>query len=131
MLQQGGEDKHKNRDGSGISVGGGVFTGWAPPWNPFFHCLVLEGGFDENGRFLHIPPGNVHRMSEYFRRVIIKFFLKKQLISAKIATSLINWRHSGSSVNASVHIPAGSSKTREALSQYISRPPLSLKKISI
>jgi hypothetical protein len=30
-----------------------------------------------------------------------------------------------------VHIPAGSSKTREALSQYIARPPLSLKKISI
>jgi hypothetical protein len=77
------------------------------------------------------PLGNLHRMSEYFRRVIIKFFLKKQLISAKIATSLINWRHSEVSVGASVHIPAGSSKTREALSQYIARPPLSLKKISI
>jgi hypothetical protein len=44
---------------------------------------------------------------------------------------LINWRHSGFSVDASVHISAGSSKTREALSQYIARPPLSLKKISI
>jgi hypothetical protein len=100
-------------------------------FNPHFHCLVLEGGFDEAGRFVHIPLGNLKRMSEYFRRVIIKFFLKKQLISAKIATSLINWRHSGFSVDASVHIPAGSSKTREALSQYIARPPLSLKKISI
>jgi len=100
-------------------------------FNPHFHCLVLEGGFDEAGRFVHIPLGNLHRMSEYFRRVIIKFFLKKELISAKIATSLINWRHSGFSVDASVHIPAGSSKTREALSQYIARPPLSLKKISI
>ena len=70
-------------------------------------------------------------MSEYFRRVIIKFFLNKQLINAKIATSLINWRHSGFSVDTSVHIPAGSSKTREALSQYIARPPLSLKKIGI
>jgi len=44
--------------------------------NPHFHCLVLEGGFDENGRFVHIPLGNLNRMSEYFRRVIIKFFLK-------------------------------------------------------
>ena len=100
-------------------------------FNPHFHCLVLEGGFDENGRFVHIPLGNLNRMSEYFRRVIIKFFLKKELISAKIATSLINWRHSGFSIDASVHIPAGSSKTRKALSQYIARPPLSLKKISI
>jgi hypothetical protein len=59
-------------------------------WNPHSHCLVLEGGFDEAGRFVHIPFGNLHRMSEYFRRLIIKFFLKTQLISAKIATSLIN-----------------------------------------
>jgi hypothetical protein len=44
---------------------------------------------------------------------------------------LINWRHSGFSVDASVRIPAGSSKTREALSQYIARPPLSLKKMGI
>ena len=29
-------------------------------------------------------------MSEYFRRMIIKFLLKKQLINAKIAISLIN-----------------------------------------
>jgi hypothetical protein len=34
-------------------------------------------------------------------------------------------------VDASVHIPAASSKTREALSQYIARPPLALKKIGI
>jgi len=46
------------------------------------------------------------------------------------AQVLINWRHSGFNVDSSVHIPPGSSKTREALSQYIARPPLSLKKIS-
>ena len=75
--------------------------------------------------------GTSGRMSEYFRRVIIKFFLKKELISAKIATSLINWRHSGFSVDNSIHLPAHSTKARKALSQYISRPPLSLKKMSI
>jgi hypothetical protein len=66
-----------------------------------------------------------------FRRVIIKFFLKQELISARIATSLINWRHSGFSVDASVRIPAFSDQARQALSQYIARPPLSLKKIGI
>jgi hypothetical protein len=45
-------------------------------FNPHWHAIVLEGGFDENGRFVHIPFGNLNRMSEYFRRVIIKFFLK-------------------------------------------------------
>ena len=70
-------------------------------------------------------------MSEHFRRVIIKFFLKKKLISAELATKLINWRHSGFSVDNAVSIPAFSDKAREALSQYIARPPLSLKKMSI
>jgi hypothetical protein len=92
---------------------------------------VLEGGFDEAGGFVHIPLGNLNRMSEYFRRVIIKFFLKRELISARVATSLINWRHSGFSVDNSIHLPAHSTKARKALSQYISRPPLSLKKISV
>ena len=98
-----------------------IRVGWAPPFNPHWHAIVLEGGFDETGRFVHIPLGNLNRMSEYFRRVIIKFFLKKELISAKLATSLINWRHSGFSVDNSIHLPAHSTKARKALSQYISR----------
>jgi hypothetical protein len=24
-------------------------------WNPHYHCIVLEGGFDEDGRFVHLP----------------------------------------------------------------------------
>ena len=44
-------------------------------WNPPFHCLVLEGGFDERGKFVYIPLGDIQRMSEYFRRVVIRFFL--------------------------------------------------------
>ncbi len=95
--------------------------------NPHYHCLVLEGGFDEAGRFVHIPFGNVQRMSEYFRRVIIKFFLKKKLISAELATKLINWRHSGFSVDNAVSIPAFSDKAREALSQC-TRPHLPWRK---
>ena len=100
-------------------------------WNPHFHCLVLEGGFDERGRFVHIPLGDIQRMSEYFRRVVIRLFLKKELINAHLATSLINWKHSGFSVDHSIGVPAFSIRARQALSQYIARPPLSLKKISI
>jgi len=63
--------------------------------------------------------------------MIIKFFLKEQLINATLATKLINWRHSGFSVDNAVGIPVFSDKTRQSLSQYIARPPLALKKISI
>jgi hypothetical protein len=45
----------------------------------------LEGGFDETCRFVHIPFGNLHRMSEYFRRVIIKFFLKVRAYQRQVS----------------------------------------------
>ncbi|GAH65193.1 unnamed protein product, partial [marine sediment metagenome] len=43
--------------------------------------VQLEGGFDEQGRFIHVPLGDLSQMSEYFRRVIINFFLQKKLES--------------------------------------------------
>ena len=52
-------------------------------------------------------------------------------MSAKLATSLTNWRHSGFSVDNSIRLPAHFTKARKALSQYISRPPLSLKKTNV
>jgi hypothetical protein len=55
-------------------------------------------------------------MPEYFRRVIIKLFLKKQLINAHMATSPINWKDYGFSMDHSICIPAFSIKARGALS---------------
>jgi len=98
-------------------------------FNPHFHGIVLEGGFDEQGRFIHVPLGDLSQMSEYFRRIIIDFFLQKKLITEKLAQNLLSWRHSGFSVDNRVKIPAFSQKAREAISQYIAKPPISLKKV--
>ena len=68
-------------------------------------------------------------MAEHFRRTVIRFFLQKKLINERLAENLLTWRHSGFSIDNGVKIPASSQKAREALSQYISRPPLSLSKI--
>ena len=54
--------------------------------DPHYHCIVLEGGFDERGEFVRIPFGDIRRRSENFRRVVI---------NAHLATSLINWKHFG------------------------------------
>ena len=119
-------------------------------WNPHFPCFVLEGGFDDRGKFCPYPrrryPADVVQFllrrncladwlqpicTSTFRRAIIKLFLKRELISARIATSLINWEHSGFSLDNWIRVPAFSIRAREVLSQYIARPPLSLKKIGI
>jgi hypothetical protein len=44
---------------------------------------------------------------------------------------MLGWTHSGFSLDMSVRIPAASSRTREALAQYIARPPVSLSKMLV
>jgi hypothetical protein len=40
-------------------------------WNPHQHCLVLEGGFDEAGRFIHVPLSGLDQMTDVFCRRLI------------------------------------------------------------
>jgi hypothetical protein len=62
---------------------------------------------------------------------MVAFFLQRSLISERLARSMLEWTHSGFSVNLSVKIPATSYKAREALAQYIARPPISLSKMLV
>lgn len=96
-------------------------------WNPHFHCIVLDGGFDENMDFVYIPFSDLKKMTEYFRRKVIALFLKNNLINENFARNLLSWRNSGFSIDNSVQILTD--KTRVNLSEYISRAPVSLKKL--
>ena len=44
---------------------------------------------------------------------------------------MFEWTHSGSSVDASIRIPATSTRTREALAQYVVRAPVSLQNLLV
>ena len=35
-------------------------------WNPHFHCIVLDGGFDDDMNFIYIPFSDLKKMTEYF-----------------------------------------------------------------
>ena len=96
-------------------------------WNPHFHSIVLEGGFDEEGNFVFIPFSGLEKMTEYFRRKVINLFLKKNLISVDFTRNLLSWKNSGFSIDNSVRILTD--KARISLSEYISRSPVSLKKL--
>ena len=67
--------------------------------------------------------------SQYFRSSMLGFFLKRTLLNERLARNKLGWTHSGFSVDLTVKIPASSSKAREALAQYIARPPVSLRKM--
>jgi hypothetical protein len=112
-------------------------------WNPHLHGIFLEGGFDPQGRFVHVPAVDLPRLAQYFPASVIGFFLRRSLINERLAKSMLGWTHSGFSLNMSVKIPrpaagrspaggpARCSRTREALAQYIARPPVSLSKMLV
>jgi hypothetical protein len=99
-------------------------------FNPHFHALILEGGFDLNGQFYHLPIHDTPRLSECLRRRTIGLFLKLGLIAEQFAQTLLCWRHSGFSVDNSVRLDGGDHHARQALAQYIARAPLSLQKLT-
>ena len=99
-------------------------------FNPHFHALILEGGFDSSGRFYHLPIHDTASLAECLRRRTIGLFLKLGLITQRFADTLLCWKHSGFSVDNSVRLDGGDHKARQALAQYIARAPLSLQKLT-
>ncbi len=100
-------------------------------FHPHWHAIFLEGGFDREGRFIHVPCLDLDRLSHYFRASMVAFFLKRTLLNERLARNMLGWTHSGFSVDLTVKIPSSSSKAREALAQYIARPPVSLQKMLV
>ena len=96
-------------------------------WNPHFHAIVLEDGFDELGTFYYIPFSGLDSMIEVFRRRVIGMLMNRGLLKEDFAKNLLSWRHSGFSIDNSVRI--FDDQTRQNLAEYMARPPLSLKKI--
>jgi len=96
-------------------------------FNPHFHAILLEGGFDEDGSFVYLPFSGLEKMTEYFRHSVLRFFTEKKLLTEQFAQNLLSWKHSGFSIDNSVRILDESS--RDNLAQYIARPPISLEKI--
>lgn len=95
-------------------------------WNPDHHCLVLEGGFDDEGRFTYVPLSDLGQMTEVFRRRLVWLLVERKLLAEDFAQNLLSWKNLGFSIDNSVRL--NDAKSKESLSEYIARPPLSLKK---
>ena len=54
-----------------------------------WHVIFLEGGFDLDGRFLHIPFGNLEKMAQAFRQCVLGLFLELGLIDRDRAEGLL------------------------------------------
>ena len=92
-------------------------------WNPHFHSIVLEGGFDEQGTFVYIPLGHLETLTELLRRRVIALLVARKLLDRRFARNMLSWRHSGFSVDNSVRILDPG--VQRSLAEYVSRPAIS------
>ncbi len=97
-------------------------------FNSHWHGIILEVGFNIQGNFIFIPIHAMDKMTECFRRRVIRFFLDKELITEAFASNLLSWKNSGFSIDASLRLYGSDDKVRESIAQYLVRPPLSLNK---
>ena len=70
-----------------------------PASTPGQSVARLEGGFDEQGRFHHVPFGDLARMAQTFRRRVLALFLQRGLIERHRAEGLLCWKNSGFSLD--------------------------------
>jgi hypothetical protein len=83
---------------SHTTIGG--FAGWNPHW----HTIVLEGGFDRWDRFVFIPIGADERLVRAWRVKVLGHILRKGLLREDFARTILGWKHSGFSVESGTRI---------------------------
>ena len=92
-------------------------------WNPHFHAIVLEGGFDDQGTFVYIPLGHLQAMTELLRRRVVALLVDQKLLDRRFARNMLSWRHSGFSIDNSVRILDRG--VQRSLAEYVSRSAIS------
>jgi hypothetical protein len=98
-------------------------------FHPHAHVLAATGLYDREGCFHEIPVETLEPLAELFRHRFIATLRDKKIISERKARQLLNWKHSGFSLDAGDR-PVRSVAGRQQLAEYLLRAPFSLEKIT-
>ncbi len=115
---------------------GGVLVqtfGGMASWNPHVHCLVTDVCWDRDGNIHSMPDldsADIHGIERVFAGLVFKMLLDEDMISEKLVENMNSWKHSGFSVHCGKPIKACDADGRKTLSEYISRAPFSLERMS-
>ena len=71
-------------------------------WHPHLHLLVTDGGFRPDGTFVAWPVQDTARLTEAFRRAVLRRFVRFELFDADQAAGMLTWPHSGFHVHTAV-----------------------------
>jgi hypothetical protein len=64
-------------------------------WHPHRHLLVTDGGFRPDGSFVTWLTHDTARLTEAFRRAVLRLFVRLELFDKDQAAGMLTWPHSG------------------------------------
>ena len=71
-------------------------------WHPHRHLLVTDGGFRPDGTYVSWPAHDTARLTEAFRRAVLRLFVRLELFDEDQAAGMRTRPHSGFHVHTAV-----------------------------
>ena len=71
---------------------------------PHLHRLITDGGFRPDGTFVSWPAHDTARLTEAFRRAVLRLFVRGELFDEDQAAGMLTWPHSAFHVHTAVWI---------------------------
>jgi len=99
-------------------------------WHPHLHLLVTDGGFRPDGTFVSWPVPDTGRVTEAFRRAVLRLFVRLELIDEDQAAGMRTWPHSGFHVDTAVWVSEDDRAFATRLARYCARNPVALKRLT-
>jgi hypothetical protein len=99
-------------------------------WHPHLHLLVTDGGFRPDGTFVSWPAHDTGRLTEAFRRAVLRLFVRRELFDLTQAAGMLAWPHSGFHVHTAVWIPEDDRAFAKRLARYCARNPVALERLT-
>ena len=99
-------------------------------WHPHLHLLVTDGGFRPDGTFVSWPAHDTSRLTEAFRRAVLRLFVRLALFDEAQAARMLTWPHSGFHVHTAVWVSEDDRTFATRLARYCARNPVALERLT-
>ena len=103
-----------------------TFGSYGANFHPHLHAIATEGVITPDGRFHPVIWPRKRELEERFRCRFLTLLEKAGRLSPSFHATLLSWRHSGFSVDASQRVPAGEDVRLERLARYATRVSLAV-----
>jgi len=96
------------------------------------HALASDGASDSAGIFHSMPfdmQGDIEVLTRLFAKRILDLMVRRKRLSQRLRDEMLNWEHSGFSVDGSVKVAVGDYGRLKRLVRYLARPAVSAERV--